>query len=297
MKRISLFLLILTAHLAAFAQGGLSKQYLQYIDEYKDIAIEQMHRHHIPASITLAQGLLESRAGQSDLATKGNNHFGIKCHDWTGPSVYHDDDERQECFRAYRSARESYEDHSMFLVQKARYRSLFSLKETDYRAWAHGLKACGYATNPRYAEQLISIIERYELYQYDGKHARKSHEPTVVQSSDHPVHINNKNLYVVARQGDTWQSLAQELGFSKRKLARYNERSHKDVLQSGDIVYLKYKRSKADKQFKNQPHVVKAGESLYDIAQKYGITLNALYKKNHFTPETQIHVGDQIRVY
>ena len=142
-------------------QAKWNVTYQTYIDQYKDIAIEEMLRYNIPASITLAQGLFESAAGQSRLALYSNNHFGIKCHDWTGRSVRHDDDELQECFRAYDNVRQSYEDHSKFLVNKPRYRSLFSLPRTDYKGWARGLKAAGYATNPQYANKLIEIIELY----------------------------------------------------------------------------------------------------------------------------------------
>ena len=136
------------------------------LDRYKDLAIEQMKKHRIPASITLAQGVLESGAGYSELARKGNNHFGIKCHGWTGRTTYHDDDERNECFRAYDNVYDSYEDHSVFLVSSRRYSSLFRLNLKDYKGWAHGLKSCGYATNPRYAAQLIDIIQLYKLYIY-----------------------------------------------------------------------------------------------------------------------------------
>ena len=145
-----------------------NSKYQAYIDKYKDLAISEMLKYNIPASITLAQGLLESGAGMSELTRKGNNHFGIKCHDWLGATTYHDDDEEQECFRAYRDAYESYEDHSKFLARQPRYKRLFSLKRTDYKGWAHGLKKCGYATNPNYANKLIGIIELYKLHKYDN---------------------------------------------------------------------------------------------------------------------------------
>ena len=149
------------------AQMKWNQSYQTYINQYKDLAIEQMLRYRIPASITLAQGLFESRAGQSDLARQGNNHFGIKCHNWTGPTQYHDDDAHGECFRVYQDAKESYEDHSRFLAKQPRYSRLFSLNTTDYKGWAHGLKSCGYATNPQYANKLIQIIELYRLQDYD----------------------------------------------------------------------------------------------------------------------------------
>jgi flagellum-specific peptidoglycan hydrolase FlgJ len=153
--------------LTANAQATWNPAYQQYIDQYKDCAIEQMLKWKIPASITLAQGILESGAGGSDLATKGNNHFGIKCHDWTGARVYHDDDMRGECFRAYISPFESFLDHSLFLVKGKRYQGLFKLKMTDYQGWAYGLKAAGYATDPNYPKRLIDLIQLYKLYEYD----------------------------------------------------------------------------------------------------------------------------------
>ena len=164
------FLLLLLAcwpTIGTWAQSTWNQRYQQYVDQYKDCAIEQMLKWKIPASITLAQGILESGAGQSTLATQGNNHFGIKCHGWKGRTVYRDDDARNECFRAYDSPFDSYEDHSRFLATGQRYRSLFQLKLTDYRGWANGLKAAGYATNPQYAQRLIDIIQLYKLYQYD----------------------------------------------------------------------------------------------------------------------------------
>ena len=140
----------------------------QYIDKYKDVAIKQMHKYKIPASITLAQACLESGDGNSTLARKANNHFGIKCHDgWKGKKIKQNDDKRRECFRKYDNAMDSFTDHSHFLTSRSRYNSLFDLPITDYKAWAHGLKACGYATNRKYAKLLIDIIEEYELYKYD----------------------------------------------------------------------------------------------------------------------------------
>lgn len=276
-----------------------NQHHLAYIAKYKDLAIEQMRKHHIPASITLAQGILESRAGLSDLAVKGNNHFGIKCHGWTGATTYHDDDELQECFRAYKNARESYEDHSLFLVNGRRYRQLFQLKETDYKGWAHGLKACGYATNPQYAYSLIELIERYNLHDFDtGKHHHHTGSTTPSISGDeHSIFMYNKNLYIVARQGDTFKSIGKELEISYRKLARVNERDKNDTLNEGDIVYLKKKQTKATKDYKGKFHIVQPDESLYSIAQKYGIQLKSLYKKNNLSPDYQIRVGDRLKVY
>lgn len=299
-------ILLLCAFLAVVpmrAQMKWNRQYQNYIDQYKDLAIEEMLKYRVPASITLAQGLLESRAGLSDLVTEGNNHFGIKCHNWTGPKQFHDDDANGECFRVYANARESYEDHSRFLANQPRYSRLFSLSQKDYRGWARGLKACGYATSPTYANQLIGIIELYHLNQYDRA---TSYDRFMARHSGvdqpagegllHPIHLFNENYYLYAREGDTFKSLAKEIGISRGKLAKYNERDKKDVLHKGDIVYLKKKRKKAPKAFKNRPHTVQAGESMYIIAQKYGIRLKSLYKMNRLRADYQIKAGDKLRV-
>ena len=274
-----------------------SRQYQDYFDLYKDVAIEQMVLHKIPASITLAQGVLESGAGKSELARKGNNHFGIKCNGWTGRKTYHDDDERNECFRAYGSAYESYEDHSRFLVNSPRYSRVFSRKKTDYKGWAKGLKACGYATSPTYATKLINIIELYGLHQYD-KTTRFDKERVAQVRGGALRYANefNKNYYVIARQGDTFRSIANDVGVSYRKLARYNERDKNDVLEQGEYVWLKKKRSKAPKEYKGRLHKVAPGESMYTISQHYGIRLKSLYKMNDLEPDYMIRVGDLLRV-
>ena len=305
-KRMCLFLfacLFFISHLSA--QMRWNSVYQEYIDQYKDLAIEEMLRYNIPASITLAQGIFESGAGRSELSVKGNNHFGIKCHGWTGRSVYHDDDARNECFRAYDNVLQSYEDHSKFLRYNVRYNSLFTLQRTDYRGWAQGLKACGYATNPRYADKLIELIELYKLYEldkatsYDKFMAKRGgyDKPVSQGMSLHPIKIYNKNYYIIARAGDTFKGIGEEIDISYRKIAKYNERDKNDVLHAGEIIYLKKKQKKADKAYKNRPHVVKAGESMYSIAQRYGIRLKSLYKKNHLSPDYQARVGDTLRVY
>ena len=288
--------------LSASAQIRWNQVYQQYFDQYKDIAIEQMLHYNIPASITLAQGVFESGAGRSELARKANNHFGIKCnYGWAGKTSYHDDDERNECFRAYDSAYESYEDHSKFLVNGKRYRSLFDLKVTDYKGWARGLKAAGYATNPQYADKLIEIIQLYKLYRYDS--ATSYDKFMTDRTKDHPVngsmHIikpYNKNYYLIVRNGDTFKSIADEVGISYRKIAKYNERDKRDRLEEGEILWLKKKQKKAPKDYKGRLHYVRNGESMYSIAQKYGIRLKNLYKMNHLSPDYQIKVGDGLRL-
>ncbi len=304
MKKILAVLLLAVCALTAGAQMRRNTAYLNYISQYKDLAIEQMLRYRVPASITLAQGLLESRAGLSDLAVRGNNHFGIKCHGWTGRKTYHDDDEAGECFRAYDNARQSYEDHSRFLSQNSRYARLFSLDRTDYRGWAKGLKACGYATNPNYANSLIGIIETYGLSQYDRANTydrflerHTADKPARPGETLHQIYSYNDNYYVEAREGDTYASIAKEVGLSARKIAKYNERNKKDTLSPGEYVYLKKKRTKAEKKYKKRPHTVKVGESLYSIAQYYGVRTKSLYKKNKLSPDYQLCVGDRIKVY
>ena len=304
-KHILSLLAALAYSITVLGQMKWNQNYQNYINQYKDLAIEQMLKYRIPASITLAQGLFESGAGLSELAKKGNNHFGIKCHGWQGRAVYHDDDAKHECFRAYNSPGESFEDHSKFLSRQQRYSRLFNLKITDYKGWAHGLKACGYATNPTYATKLISIIELYKLYRYDKAHnydkfmARHSSNNKAERNGGrlHTIMTYNKNYYLVAREGDTFKSIGKETEISWRKLAKYNERDKNDVLHAGDIVYLKKKRTKAEKTYKKRLHTVKQGESMYDIAQKYGIRLKSLYKMNHLSPDYQIRPGAQLRVY
>lgn len=303
-KLIVAFLFLFLCCFDSSAQMKWNQRYQTYIFQFRDLAIEQMLKYHIPASITLAQGLLESGAGYSELATKGNNHFGIKCHKWNGRTTYHDDDEKQECFRAYDNVYDSYEDHSRLLTTQPRYKPLFSLGERDYKAWAHGLKKCGYATSPTYAQKLIGIIELYKLYEYDKAkkydHFMESRSYKDSQSAnggiEHPVHVYNKNYYVVARKGDTFKSIGKELGLSYKKIAKYNERDKNDKLAAGDIVYLKKKQKKADKNYKRRPHRVKSGESMYSIAQQYGIRLKSLYKMNGLSPDYSIKVGDTLRV-
>lgn len=297
MKKLAIFVVFSMLSMTAFSQARWNQKYQDYIDKYKDIAIEEMLRYNIPASITLAQGLLESGAGTSELTRSGNNHFGIKCHGWTGRTTYHDDDERGECFRAYDNALQSYEDHSLFLKNGKRYASLFTLKHTDYKGWAHGLKAAGYATNPQYAYSLINIIETYKLYQYDSARSYDKFMAEHGAGMERIIKACNKNYYILAQRGDTFKSLSKELGVSASKLASYNERDKHDVLEQNDIVYLKKKQKRADKSFKGIAHTVKAGESMYSIAQKYGIRLKSLYQMNDLHPEFQIQVGDRLRVY
>ena len=299
MKRLIFCVLLLFVPLfVLFAQNMVwTKQYQDYFDKYRDLAIEQMQKHKIPASITLAQGVLESGAGRSELAVKGNNHFGIKCNGWTGRKTYHDDDARQECFRAYNNVYESYEDHSLFLTTRQRYQQLFKLRLTDYQGWAKGLKACGYATSPTYAKKLIEIIQLYKLYELDkvkGYDKFRTHQ--IEQGDLRHIYAFNNNYYVKARRGDTFRTIAADVGISYRKLARYNECGKNDLLEEGEIIWLKKKAKKAPKSYKGRLHTVQRGESMYSIAQYYGIRIKYLYKMNGLPVDYKPVVGDRLRV-
>ena len=260
--------------------------YSAYIARYSGMAVEQMKQYGIPASITLAQGLLESDAGRSSLATKCNNHFGIKCHsDWTGRKMYHDDDERQECFRCYRDAQESFRDHSLFLASGARYKSLFKLGTTDYKGWAKGLKAAGYATSPTYADKLIELIERYGLDRYDSgngvrlKPGQLPHQPLLV----------NGQRCVRLREGETMKDIAREYGMQLLLLRRFNETDRKFNPPAGTLVYLERKKSRADRE--HRTYVVKKGDSLWSISQQFGVRMKPLANRNRLSDENPLTVG------
>lgn len=260
--------------------------YSDYISRYAGMAVEQMKQYGIPASITLAQGLLESDAGRSSLATKCNNHFGIKCHsDWTGRKIYHDDDARQECFRCYSNADESFRDHSLFLVNGSRYKSLFKLGPTDYKGWARGLKAAGYATSPTYADKLIELIERYRLDSYDSgsgvrlKPGQLPHQPLLV----------NGQRCVRLREGETLKDIAREYGMQLSLLRRFNEVDRKFVPPSGTNVYLERKKSRADRE--HRTYVVRKGDSLWSISQQFGVRMKPLANRNKLSDENPLTVG------
>ncbi|MGC9343344.1 MAG: glucosaminidase domain-containing protein [Bacteroidales bacterium] len=263
--------------------------------------MREMLRSGVPASITLAQGMLESDNGNSRLAVKGNNHFGIKCHsDWKGRKIYHDDDERNECFRRYKSVYDSYIDHSEFLREKQRYAFLFELEITDYKGWAKGLKKAGYATHRKYADLLITIIEDNELHKYDLI-ALEDYDPdedvNIAQkgfesSGKRAILINNRIDYIIVKPGDSFESLRDELNLIKGELFRYNDLTADSSLRAGQILYLQPKRNRAEagKDF----HVLKQGESLYDVSQVYGVKLEKLYRKNHIEPGNPVQPGTRI---
>jgi len=279
-----------------------SQAYWTYIDTYKDWAIEQMQQYHIPASITLAQGLLESNAGRSRLATQANNHFGIKVGgSWTGPYIVQSDDRPDDRFRKYKSARESYIDHSKFLQGK-RYQGLFRLSPTDYKGWARGLKAAGYATSPTYADALIRVIEMYNLNQFDSGKYRSAIKVATEQQVDdffqrHVIYRNNKNYFIVIEVGDDMATISKKTGISLRKLYKYNDLPLDYAPTAGDIIYLKKKRKCASREFRKNPiHIVEVNQSLFDIAQLYGIRLESLCKLNGWDEPHAVQVGEILRI-
>lgn len=270
--------------------------YHRYIHKYKDLAIEQQHKYKIPASITLAQGLLESGAGMSDLARRSNNHFGIKCHEWKGKRVYHNDDMRGECFRKYDAVKDSYEDHSKFLALRPRYTSLFQLNIRDYRGWAKGLQKCGYATDKTYANKLIKVIEEYELYEYDATKKKKSQTKnnTARPAARHIIYRGNGLLYVHARRGDSLEEIARNTGISTSKLSKFNEIPKDYPLQANDIVYLEKKKKRADKP--HYDYVVRIGDSMHSISQQFGIQMKSLYKLNKKDKDYVPEEGDVLKL-
>ena len=307
--RILFLILFVASQLTLSAQGKRITR-AEYIASYKDDAIETMKRTGIPASITLAQGILESGDGNSDLARKANNHFGIKCHsDWTGPTYTMDDDAKDECFRKYRKVIESYKDHADFLTGRNRYAFLFDLKTTDYKGWAKGLKKAGYATNPKYPELLIGIIERSELHQFDDPKAQKKSSnndkvatketPKRSTSSDqyrsntgaHKV-VNSKNniKYIIAKSNDDLEEIADEFNMGLWQITKYNDLSDNHSPELGDIIYLQPKRGKGQNEF----HSVSTGETMYQISQMYGVKLKKLYKRNRVNEGYQPKVGEKI---
>ena len=314
---VILFISIMTGILPAVFGQARRMTTREYINKYKDIAIKDMKAYKIPASITLAQGILESGSGNSKLARKANNHFGIKCHNgWRGKRIFVADDIRHDCFRKYKSPEASYRDHSKFLTQGQRYAFLFRYPITDYKDWAYGLKRAGYATNPRYPQLLINYIEKYHLYKYDekvknhGRRNRKSRKSrkamaylTPVISSfakvrtsmyGRPVLENNGRRLIVVKSGDTFKKVASEFEMSTHKLLKINELKRKDILHPGELLYLEKKASKAERGYKY--HIVKQGETLWAISQLYGIRLSSLLRRNNLPRRYQAATGTKLRV-
>ena len=271
----------------------------EYIETYKDDAIREMMISGVPASITLSQAMLESAYGNSPLARYANNHLGIKCHGWEGMKFYQDDDTYNECFRKYYTVYESYRDHSEFLRNRKRYASLFQLKRTDYKGWARGLKKAGYATNPKYPNLLVKIIEQNNLRQYDRTRKMPmrvyTEEPKArsMTGTRRIINIHENHIkYVITQRGDTYFKVAKEFDMGLWQIKRYNDLNRGDKIAAGDIIYLQPKRAKARMKY----HTVKKGETMRDISQYYGIKLKALYKKNNMIVGTQPRKGQVLNL-
>ena len=279
-----------------------------YIRKWSETAVEQMIVSGVPASITLAQACLESANGTSTLARQANNHFGIKCRGWSGPAFRHDDDLKDECFRSYDNAEESFSDHSDFLRYNDRYASLFDLDPTDYKGWARGLKKAGYATDPAYAEKLIKIIEDYRLYEYDVIKPRKGGTSVSLPPSpvtlekvtkvDAPLHFRPRSLgsvtidytfyekhglvYIVANGTEDYASLARQFNLFRRELLRFNDEKRDHIIPAGEMIYLQPKRSQSTADLAK--HVVEEGETMRGLSQRFGVKLKNLYKFNNMKP-------------
>ena len=303
-----LALILFSRSEAQLPDQRISKE--EYIEKYKEIAIEQMNLYSIPASITLAQGILESGNGNSLLATEANNHFGIKCHkEWNGPTYHMDDDEANECFRRYENPDESYRDHSLFLTTRPRYSFLFELDISDYTGWAHGLKTAGYATNPNYANLLIKNIEEFELYKADPNHrqnliAAKETVPNNINSSDEDfegivLYTGNRKVYkhngvrfIYAKSGDTFKSIAADTEIAEWQLRKYNDLKKKDKLTGGQVIYVQAKKNKARESF----HIVQPGETLYGISQQHAIRLKKLCQYNTLERDAILYPDQKIKL-
>jgi LysM repeat protein len=310
-----------TSTRSAFTSSAGEANITAYIEKYKDLAISEMNRTGIPASITLAQGMIESDFGRSTLAREGNNHFGIKCHDdWTGPTIHHHDDRRNECFRKYRRPEESFYDHSDFLKSGSRYSYLFNLSSADYKGWAKGLKKAGYATNPDYANMLIRKIEENNLYYYDRGYTVK--EKSVAQvatvkpdstkqvieyriaeapatsgavavSARAPrIMENNRIQYIIVKDGETIETIEKDFELLKWELTRYNELNSDFTPVAGQMLYLQPKRDKAEPG--KEVHTTTEGETLYSISQIYGVKLKKLYEYNRMAEGEKPVPGQKI---
>ena len=260
----------------------------QYITKYSALAIKQMHQYKIPASITLAQGILESNNGNSKLAVKANNHFGIKCHGWEGKKIFEDDDKKNECFRKYKSPLESFKDHSLFLNKYSRYAFLFNYKITDYKSWARGLKKAGYATNKKYPELLIKIIENNKLNLYDDKDVEIEFISEIRNIYMHP----NRIKYVKSENQDTYITIAKNLKIKLWQLQKYNDSKETNILAEGTIVFIQPKRKKG----KVKVHTYNKNESLISISQFYGVKLKSLKKRNDLILKKGLNNGDKLRL-
>lgn len=310
------FLLLLST---VFTSQAQNEQVIKdYIETYRDIAIEEMQRTGIPASIKLAQGIHETTAGTSDLVRRSNNHFGIKCKsNWSGESVKHTDDAPNECFRKYGDPVQSYRDHSDFLKGSKRYASLFTLDPLDYAGWAHGLKKAGYATNPKYPQLIIKLVEKYSLQDYTliamGKMEPKesmlaSHNPASVPGDEpgfmaansivqvaKPVknypagefRINDTKV-IYASAGTSFLAIAQQYNVSLKRIFEFNELPEAEMLAEDQLIFLQRKRKSGT----DDTHTVRPGETLQNIAREQGIRLESLLEYNHLQAHMQPAEGE-----
>lgn len=298
MRKFVSFILLLISLLPLGAQSYKSSQTTAYIERFHKVAIREMYLYKIPASITLAQGILESGSGKSDLAEKANNHFGIKCPgDYSGKGFYKDDDKRNECFRVYKNADESFRDHSIFLT-KPRYSELFKLSETDYKGWAKGLKKAGYATNSKYPQLLIEIIEQNKLYEYDknperylAKDDSRCSKQLNVIAPNPAKQANNGGVTppppkrdkvngikcLQVKPGDTFYGLSKKAGLTIAELKYLNDMPEDHVLQVGEYLFIEPKKKKNKE---HNGHYVREGDTWYSISQLYGIRKTNLMKMN-----------------
>ena len=308
------------------AQGQSSSDIQSYIAQYKQIALDQERDYGIPAPITLAQGILESGAGKSGLTQKSNNHFGIKKGSgWNGPLCYAwDDDPQKSPFRVYSSAAESYRDHSKFLKNNDRYKSLFSKSVYDYRGWANGLQRAGYATSPTYAKALIGYIDSYKLYAINGGvKLRPGKTVTITRTITRDEIITREDIQMeeteeseeqeefertirkfvveingvrctILYPGETLSSIAMKYDISKRDLLLFNETTSENDFQEGDIVFLAKKKKKYEGAL--DFYKAKDGESLYTVSQRFGIKLASLTKMNHKTSFSVLSEGEKLRL-
>ena len=327
-KAISLAGFVLLTVLPAQAQVRQTRE--EYINKYKKIAVAHMERYGIPASITMAQGILESDCGNSWLSQASNNHFGIKCkRNWTGDVVYYDDDEKGECFRSYPSVEASYQDHAEFLDSQPRYDSLFSYAPNDYKSWARGLKAAGYATALDYAQRLIRIIEESKLYLLDREDgltiygAQTGHltddwfsgqsnvdqaaaiASGAVDPDDYRVTVNahkgynvyrtNGVNYIVAKEGDTFENIGQKFRISARNLRKFNDLKDKKAQPlTGEVVYIERKKKRWEGNA--HTHICRQGETAYAVGQSYAIRTRSIEKLNRLKPGSTLEKGQQIRI-
>ncbi len=269
----------------------------QYIEKYSAIAVDEMYRSKIPASITLAQGILESGNGNSRLAVDGNNHFGIKCKKtWTGKTIFEDDDALQECFRKYDAAIDSYRDHSDFLMNNPRYAFLFDLDKTDYKGWAYGLKKAGYATNPQYAELLITFIDRHKLHKFDGVKLSEEEDKELKNDKEEQVKSRGKEIHnngvigIIANANESYALIAMNYDLKVYQLYRFNDLEKDGVCKEGDTVYLKPKRNKSDSLY----HLVLGLETMHWVSQRYAVKLDKLLERNLLSDGQQPAVGELI---